>query len=204
MGDIYGTLGRRAAKRLLPGLRAELHADLVIVNGENSAGGRGISMRTAREIRDEVWAQLSAHLNAGDRNVLNGSCVIDCHLDASVTFDKHGRPANAEPLFVNTAGSWRYRPEAGTDIDNLVVASDYVRTNTDLATMEGANEAGRRAVNAILGRASAASQSCQIWSLPEPPLVTPLKSIDSWRFRRGLPQLMGAPLGGSRRTLRVA
>jgi metallophosphoesterase (TIGR00282 family) len=67
VGDIYGSLGRRAAKRLLPGLRAELHPDLVIVNGENSAGGRGISMRTAREIRDagadvittgnHVWAQ---------------------------------------------------------------------------------------------------------------------------------------------------
>ena len=54
-------------KRLLPRLRTEVHADLVIVNGENSAGGRGISMRTAREIRDagadvittgnHVWAQ---------------------------------------------------------------------------------------------------------------------------------------------------
>jgi metallophosphoesterase (TIGR00282 family) len=67
VGDVYGSLGRRAVKRLLPGLRAEVHADLVIVNGENSAGGRGISMRTAREIRDagadivttgnHVWAQ---------------------------------------------------------------------------------------------------------------------------------------------------
>lgn len=67
VGDVYGSLGRRAIKRILPGLRAEVHADLVIVNGENSAGGRGISMRTAREIRDagadcittgnHVWAQ---------------------------------------------------------------------------------------------------------------------------------------------------
>ena len=35
-------------------------------------------------------------------------------------------------------------------IPNLVLAADYVRTYTDLATMEGANEAARRAVNAIL------------------------------------------------------
>ena len=35
-------------------------------------------------------------------------------------------------------------------IPNLVLAADYVRTHTDLATMEGANEAARRAVNAIL------------------------------------------------------
>ncbi len=67
VGDIYGSLGRRAAKRLLPRLRADLHADLIVVNGENSAGGRGISLRTARELRDSgadvittgnhVWAQ---------------------------------------------------------------------------------------------------------------------------------------------------
>src|SRR3954454_897957 len=67
VGDVYGSPGRRAFKRILPGLRAELNADLVIVNGENSAGGRGITIRTARELRDagadiittgnHVWAQ---------------------------------------------------------------------------------------------------------------------------------------------------
>ena len=67
VGDVYGSIGRRALKRLLPQLRQELDLDLVIVNGENSAGGRGISMRTARELRDSgadlittgnhVWAQ---------------------------------------------------------------------------------------------------------------------------------------------------
>lgn len=52
VGDVIGAPGRRALKRLLPGLRAELGADLVVANGENSAGGRGVSVRTARELRD--------------------------------------------------------------------------------------------------------------------------------------------------------
>ena len=53
-----------------------------------------------------------------------------------------------------------------TRIPNLFLAADFVRTHTDLATMEGANEAARRAVNAILGgdaaraRRAAASGSC--------------------------------------------
>ena len=59
---------------------------------------------------------------------------------------------NLEPLLVNTAGSWADRPEAATAVPNLLLASDFVRTHTDLATMEGANEAARRAVNAILER----------------------------------------------------
>ena len=51
---------------------------------------------------------------------------------------------------MNTKGSWADRPDATTRIPNLFLAADYVRTYTDLATMEGANEAARRAVNGIL------------------------------------------------------
>ena len=58
--------------------------------------------------------------------------------------------------------SWRLRPEAATAIPNLFLASDYVRTHTDLATMEGANEAARRAVNAILdARAATPAPRCR-------------------------------------------
>ena len=67
---------------------------------------------------------------------------------------------NAEPLLVNQAGTRRLRPNASGDLYNAHLASDYVRTTTDLATMEGANEAARRAVNEILrqeGRAIPAS-----------------------------------------------
>src|SRR5262249_1526638 len=55
-----------------------------------------------------------------------------------------------EPLLVNAVRTWADRPDAFTNIPNFFLASDYVRTFTDLATMEGANEAARRAVNAIL------------------------------------------------------
>lgn len=67
VGDVIGGPGRRALRRLLPGIRTELGIDLMIANGENSAGGRGISLKTARELRDagvdvittgnHVWAQ---------------------------------------------------------------------------------------------------------------------------------------------------
>ena len=50
IGDIVGQPGRRAVKELLPGLRAKHHLDFVIANGENSAGGSGITPKTAAEI----------------------------------------------------------------------------------------------------------------------------------------------------------
>lgn len=50
VGDVVGKLGRDTLAALLPGLR-ELHEpDFVVVNGENAAGGLGITERTGREI----------------------------------------------------------------------------------------------------------------------------------------------------------
>ena len=76
VGDVIGSTGRRAVERLLPRIRSELRIDLVIANGENSAGGKGISARTAREMRDagvdvittgnHVWTQADIDQALGD------------------------------------------------------------------------------------------------------------------------------------------
>ena len=50
IGDIVGQPGRRAVAELLPRLRQEHQLDFVIANGENSAGGSGITPRIAGEI----------------------------------------------------------------------------------------------------------------------------------------------------------
>jgi 2',3'-cyclic-nucleotide 2'-phosphodiesterase len=50
IGDIVGEPGRRAVRELLPRLRAQHNVDVVIANGENSAGGSGITPHTAAEI----------------------------------------------------------------------------------------------------------------------------------------------------------
>ena len=50
IGDIVGSPGRKAVAELLPGLRARHGLDVVVANGENSAGGNGITPDTAAEI----------------------------------------------------------------------------------------------------------------------------------------------------------
>jgi len=50
IGDVVGQPGRRAVRELLPGLREQHALDFVIANGENSAGGSGITPGTAEEI----------------------------------------------------------------------------------------------------------------------------------------------------------
>jgi len=50
IGDIVGQPGRRAVKELIPRLRQEHCLSVVVANGENSAGGSGITPNTAAEI----------------------------------------------------------------------------------------------------------------------------------------------------------
>lgn len=50
IGDVVGEPGRRAVKELLPVLRAEYNLDFVVANGENSAGGSGITPKIAEEL----------------------------------------------------------------------------------------------------------------------------------------------------------
>ncbi len=50
IGDIVGQPGRNAVKTLLPKLREQHALDFVIANGENSAGGSGITPKVAEEI----------------------------------------------------------------------------------------------------------------------------------------------------------
>lgn len=50
IADIVGEPGRRAVAELLPRLRRQNSVDLVIANGENAAGGSGITPKTAEEI----------------------------------------------------------------------------------------------------------------------------------------------------------
>jgi metallophosphoesterase (TIGR00282 family) len=50
IGDVVGSPGRRGLAQAMPGLREAHSPDLVIVNGENSAGGLGITEKTAADL----------------------------------------------------------------------------------------------------------------------------------------------------------
>ncbi|MEO6797658.1 MAG: TIGR00282 family metallophosphoesterase [Candidatus Dormibacter sp.] len=50
IGDIIGKPGREAISRLLPALRREYAIDLVVANGENSAGGFGLTPKIADDL----------------------------------------------------------------------------------------------------------------------------------------------------------
>ncbi len=111
-------------------------------------------------------------------------------LDPDIVYPNPTEATNLEPLLINTAGSWEHRPEAETSIENLFLASDYVRTHTDLATMEGANEAARRAVNGILDRSGSTQPRCSVWRLSEPAILAPARTLDRLLFALHRPPVL--------------
>ncbi len=139
-----------------------------------------VAMRCSpEEIFDEVWGQLTDHLDGA----LDGATVVDRFLDPAIVFPNPTEAGNLEPLLVNTAGSWHDRPDAATRIPNLFLASDYVRTYTDLATMEAANEAARRAVNGILDATGSRARRCDVFKLQEPRVFAAARALDKIKWK---------------------
>lgn len=88
IGDVHGRPGRRILKERLPRLRARYDARFIIANGENAAGGAGLS----REVADEI-------LGAGV-DVITGGNHIWQHRDAYELLDAETRiirPLNYPP-----------------------------------------------------------------------------------------------------------
>src|SRR6516164_968707 len=153
------------------------------------SNGRPAMQCSREEVVRETWSQLKRSLNDAGDEVLRDEDLQSWFLDPSIESDpaRPGWLRNIEPLLVNLVDSWALRPEATTAIPNLFLASDYVRTYTDLATMEGANEAARRAVNGLLDAVKFDGPRCELWQLHEPEILAPWRLHDAARFKAGLP-----------------
>ncbi|CAA9536074.1 MAG: Uncharacterized protein YmdB [uncultured Solirubrobacteraceae bacterium] len=97
VGDVVASPGRRALRSLLPGLREELGADFVVVNGENAAGGIGITPKTA----DEIFAAGADAITLGNHTYR--------HKDVYAYLD-------SEPRIVRPANYLRSQPGHGTTV----------------------------------------------------------------------------------------
>lgn len=159
---------------------------------------RAESGKTAKEcdfdeLGAETFDQLARSLNQGERVILKKEMLHSVHpFNVDVDIGEQQRKAettgktlltNAEPLLVNLEDSWKLRPEVSCEVENLFVAADYVRTYTNLATMEAASEAARAAANAILDRDESKEKRARIFKPKEP--FRFLRRRDRERFERG-------------------
>ena len=118
--------------------------------------------------------------------------IIGYHVDDHLQFSADKDVENATPLLVHPVGSHQFRPLASSRATNLFIASDYVRTSTDLASMECANEAARRAVTALMEAAGIDDiiERPQVFELDEWRVFRKLQAIDEWLFGLGRAPLL--------------
>jgi uncharacterized protein with NAD-binding domain and iron-sulfur cluster len=148
---------------------------------------------TRSEVAREVLAQIRRHHTAGDQ--LGKGIVHSWFLDPGIQWHPAaGRNTNATPLLVNTVRSWEKRPAAVTRIPNLFLSGDYVQTDVDLATMEGANESARHAVNGLLDQAGSKATRAQTWRLYDPPEFAAVKAADAALYAQGQPNPFDLPV----------
>ncbi len=106
LGDVVGRSGRKAVLEQLPDLRARHKLDFVVVNGENSAGGFGITEVICQEL-----------LDAGADVVTLGNHAFD-QREALVFIDRQDRlvrPLNF-PAGTPGRGSSVYKAANGADV----------------------------------------------------------------------------------------
>jgi uncharacterized protein with NAD-binding domain and iron-sulfur cluster len=167
-------------------VRGILSVDISDWEAPGVVSGKPARECTAEQIKEEVWTQLKQHLNDSGATPIDDASLVAWFLDPDIEFPNPSSATNAEPLLINTAGSLQYRPEAQVELENLFVASDYVRTYTDIACMEAANEAARRAVNCLLLSSGSSAPPARLWPLEEATFLKPFQEIDRIRFALGL------------------
>ena len=106
LGDVVGRAGRKAVDEVLPGLRQRFQLDFVIVNGENAAGGFGIT--------EAIFEGL---LDAGADVVTLGNHAFD-QRETLVFIERHERllrPVNLPPGTPGR-GSGLFKAANGADV----------------------------------------------------------------------------------------
>ncbi len=144
VGDVFGSAGRRIVREHLPHVIAERSIDLVIVNGENAAGGFGITPAIADDLFD-----LGAHVLTTGNHVWDKREIVEYMQSAREGGDDRPRrllrPAN---FVAGTPGYGYYEGE-------LPTGQAYAVINLQGRVFMSANEDPFRTADALLGKIKA-------------------------------------------------
>lgn len=103
LGDIVGRTGRDAVLRHLPALRRDLDPDLVVINGENAAGGFGITDKIAREFFEAGVGCITTGNHVWDQRELIGTIDREPRLLRPLNYPE-GTPGRGASLLQTRQG----------------------------------------------------------------------------------------------------
>lgn len=103
IGDIVGNPGRRAVKEMIGTIRREEKFDFCIANGENSAGGTGITYIVAQELYNAGVDVITLGNHTWSKREVKNFIDSDSRIVRPVNYPK-GLPGNGSTVFESSAG----------------------------------------------------------------------------------------------------
>ena len=103
LGDVMGRAGRAAVAARLPGLRADLGLDFVVVNGENATSGAGLSAAHAKALLDAGADCLTLGDHAFDQKDMMGFIESEPRILRPLNFAKTA-PGKGARVFTAPGG----------------------------------------------------------------------------------------------------
>jgi 2',3'-cyclic-nucleotide 2'-phosphodiesterase len=103
LGDIIGEPGRRAVADMLPGLKENWEIDFVVVNGENSAAGRGINGKISIDLLRAGAAVITTGDHIWDQKELAGYIDTEPRLLRPINYPK-GTPGRGSIVLETAKG----------------------------------------------------------------------------------------------------
>ena len=149
--------------------------------------GKAPQACTAEEIARETFAQIIEHSGA----TMSWDQVLAWNVDRDVRFSP-GSAFCPTPLWVSPAGSFLHRPLPDPGLGNFFVASDWARTDTDVGSMESADEAARWVVRALartFADPPAESELPVVRPIRLWPALEAARAVDQWLFDHGVDSL---------------
>ncbi|MBJ8337851.1 FAD-dependent oxidoreductase [Antrihabitans sp. YC3-6] len=143
---------------------------------------------TREEVFTEVWETLKVRFAALDPAMRDDN-VHSWFLDPAISW-RDGTVRNDEPLSVFTVDTRSKRPKGPTAIRNLFVCGDWTQTNANVGCMEGANESGRIAAQAVLDAESSNAERVTRFDYYVPSAMNAAQELDAQRFAQGQPNLL--------------
>jgi len=151
------------------------------------------------EIIIELWAQMYRSKSLQECVMKNNGCRLEKSLIVkwspmwpTYKFDDTTQTLTTEePKFTNNAGTYTLRPSFKTHIDNLFIATAYVKETIDIFSMEAASIAGKYVAHAIseIDRFNIRITAPLPVMVDRPMLLVPFRALDSISYKLGLPNI---------------
>ena len=158
LGDVFGEPGRKAVIDLIPKLKERHQIDFVVVNGENSAGGRGITPRICIALLRAGAAVVTLGDHAWDQPEIINYMETEPRLLRPLNYPE-GTPGQGSIVLETDKGKVAVLCAQGRTFTNPPLENPFLAAEKEVAAIESNKMVRLDHLEAQIGRAKALSEA---------------------------------------------